>query len=125
MSKYLSDTLLNLIASSDLDGVVKVWSSPVRGHPNTLVTFVSSSAVTALDWLSKVSDRYLLIGNTTGSLKVCDQLERKTCHELSVGAGNPVVMVEAGGANGSFVAVSMSGLPSASHQPDGSSPENF
>ena len=36
------------------------------------------------------------------SVKICDQLERKTCHELNVGTG--VVMVEAGGANGTVVA---------------------
>lgn len=114
----------NLIASSDVDGVVKVWSACPRA-PNTLVTFVSSSAVTALDWLSKVSDRFLVVGNANGSLKVCDQLERKTCHEVNVGAG--IVMVEAGnGANGSYVAVSTSGPSVPDHtNPDPSNPGNF
>ena len=95
----------NLIASSDVDGVVKVWSACPKA-PSTLATFVSSSGVTALDWLSRVSDRYLVVSNSTGAVKICDQLERKTCHELNVGAG--VVMIEAGGASGTVVAVSTS-----------------
>ena len=47
---------------------------------------------------SKTMDKKLI----DRSVKICDQLERKTCHELNVGTG--VVMVEAGGANGTVVA---------------------
>ncbi len=70
------------IASSDVDGVVKIWSAS-PGQPQTLATFVSQSGVSALDWFPN-SERKLIFGTMSGSVRICDKEERKFAHEFNV-----------------------------------------
>ena len=95
----------NVVASSDVDGVVKIWSA-TPGSPHTLATFISNSGVHALDWIGASSgsatDRYFVYGTVTGTIRICDQLERKTCHELHL-EGTCVSQLECN-ANGSLLA---------------------
>jgi WD40 repeat protein len=69
------------IASSDVDGVVKVWSAS-PGPPHTYATFVSQSGVSALDWLPN-SDRRFIYGTMNGQVRICDKDERKATCELA------------------------------------------
>lgn len=71
------------IASSDVDGVVKVWSAS-PGPPHTYATFVSQVGVSALDWLPN-SDRKFIYGTMTGTMRVCDRDERKSSLEFNIG----------------------------------------
>ncbi|XP_005100741.1 WD repeat-containing protein 91 [Aplysia californica] len=69
------------IASLDVDGIVKVWMwSP---QPATQATIMSKSAFLSLSWVSK-SDRWLLLGNKTGSIRLFDVKESKTFREVMV-----------------------------------------
>jgi len=106
----------NLIASSDVDGVVKIWSatppSASGSAPPTLATFISSSGVSALDWIpssSQDQDRYFVSGTVSGSVRICDRLERKTCHEMTgnseSGNSSCVCLLETS-PNGNMVAMS-------------------
>ncbi len=98
-------TLGYLIASSDVDGVVKIWST--SPPPLTWATFISPSSVTALEWLPD-SERHFLYGTSAGSIKLCDK-ERKAVNEAVVSGGRkiPISMLACApsGANGGvFVA---------------------
>ncbi|TRY71914.1 hypothetical protein TCAL_00179 [Tigriopus californicus] len=68
-----------LIASSDIDGVIKIWTP--TPNPITQSTFIAQSAVTALDWVP-TSDRHFLYGTRNGTVRFCDQVERKTQNEI-------------------------------------------
>ncbi|KAK7486232.1 hypothetical protein BaRGS_00022555 [Batillaria attramentaria] len=71
------------IASLDADGVVKVWTwSP---QPCTTATVMSRAPFLSLDWASK-SDRWLLLGNKSGQIRLFDTREIKTFREASVEA---------------------------------------
>jgi len=70
------------IASSDVDGVVKVWSAS-PGPPHTYATFVSQSGVSALDWFPH-SDRKFIYGTMTGNVRICDKDERKAASEFNL-----------------------------------------
>ena len=71
-----------LIASSDIDGVIKIWSAGPPGPPRTLATFISNSGVTSLEWMPN-SDSNLLCGTTSGIIRMYDQAERKTTCEIN------------------------------------------
>jgi len=69
------------VASLDVDGIVKVWQwSP---QPATMATVMSKSAFLSLAWVPK-SDRWLLLGNKTGSIRLFDVKESKTFREVMV-----------------------------------------
>ncbi|KAK7109370.1 WD repeat-containing protein 91-like [Littorina saxatilis] len=69
------------IASLDTNGIVKVWTwSP---QPSTTATVMSRAPFLSLDWASK-SDRWLLIGNQSGQIRLFDTREIKTFREASV-----------------------------------------
>ena len=70
------------IASSDVDGVVKVWSAS-PGPPQTYATFVSQAGVSALDWFPN-SDRKFVYGTMTGNVRICDKDDRKAAAEFNV-----------------------------------------
>lgn len=70
------------IASSDVDGIVKIWSAS-PGAPTTYATFVSQSGVSALDWFPN-SDRKFIYGTMSGTVRICDKDERKSNHEFNV-----------------------------------------
>lgn len=70
-----------LIASSDSDGVVKIWSpSPT---PRTLATVISKSSNLALEWAHK-RERLLLLGNRAGLIRLYDTREKKTLCEVGI-----------------------------------------
>ncbi len=69
-----------LIASSDADGVIKVWSASPA--PLTRATFISGTGATALEWLPD-SERHFLYGTRSGSVKLCDTEERKAVNEAA------------------------------------------
>ncbi|KAK0044148.1 WD repeat-containing protein 91 [Biomphalaria pfeifferi] len=74
------------VASLDVDGIVKVWMwSP---QPATIATVMSKSAFLSLAWASK-SDRWLLLGNKTGSLRLFDLKDSKAHKEVLVSPDNP------------------------------------
>ncbi|XP_059171646.1 WD repeat-containing protein 91-like [Physella acuta] len=74
------------VASLDVDGIVKVWMwSP---QPATTATVMSKSAFLSLAWASK-SDRWLLLGNKTGTIRLFDVKESKTYREVHVHPDNP------------------------------------
>ncbi|XP_060072966.1 WD repeat-containing protein 91-like [Ylistrum balloti] len=89
------------IASVDVDGVVKVWTwSP---QPTTAATVMSKSAFLSLEWASK-SDRWLLLGNRSGNIRLFDVKEMKSFYEATADASYPrVINLCASPAGGSFV----------------------
>ncbi|KAL8579039.1 hypothetical protein ACOMHN_035978 [Nucella lapillus] len=73
------------VASLDADGIVKVWTwSP---QPSTTATVMSRAPFLSLDWASK-SDRWLLLGNQSGQIRLFDTREIKTFREASVDPPN-------------------------------------
>ena len=72
-----------LIASGDIEGVIKIWSAGPPGPPHTLTTFISNSPVTSLEWMPN-SDTNFIYGTTSGNVRVCDQLQRKTTCDIDV-----------------------------------------
>ncbi|GFR95075.1 WD repeat-containing protein 91 [Elysia marginata] len=73
------------VASLDVDGIVKVWIwSP---QPATSATVMSKSAFLSLAWAGK-SDRWLLLGNKTGTIRLFDVKESKTFREVTVNPDN-------------------------------------
>ncbi|BFZ02026.1 hypothetical protein BsWGS_05064 [Bradybaena similaris] len=74
------------VASLDVDGVVKVWTwSP---QPATTATVMSKSAFLSMAWASR-SDRWLLLGNRAGTIRLFDVKESKTYREVLVKPDNP------------------------------------
>ncbi|XP_052772488.1 WD repeat-containing protein 91-like isoform X1 [Mya arenaria] len=77
------------IASVDVDGVVKVWTwSP---EANTAATVMSKSAFLSLEWASK-SDRWLLLGNRSGNIRLFDVKEMKSFYEATADASFPRIV---------------------------------
>ena len=72
-----------LIASSDVEGVIKVWSAGPPGPPHTVATFISNSSVTSLEWMPH-SDTNFIYGTTSGNIRICDQSQRKTRCDINV-----------------------------------------
>ncbi|XP_076363628.1 WD repeat-containing protein 91 isoform X1 [Tachypleus tridentatus] len=70
----------SMVASSDMDGVIKVWTA--SPSPKTFATVISKSSVLALEWATK-RERLLLHGNKSGSLKIYDTKERRTVCDIS------------------------------------------
>ena len=66
-----------MVASSDVDGVLKVWTPSPSGAPTTQATFISQSSVTALEWIPS-SERHFLYGTRNGIVRLCDRIERRT-----------------------------------------------
>ncbi|CAC5399011.1 WD repeat-containing protein 91 [Mytilus coruscus] len=89
------------IASVDVDGVVKVWSwSP---QPTTAATVMSKSAFLSVEWTTK-SDRWLLLGNRSGNIRLFDVKEMKSFYEASADASYPrIISLCSNPAGGSFV----------------------
>ena len=52
-----------LIASSDVEGVIKIWSAGPPGPPHTVASFVSNSSITSLEWMPH-SDSNFIYGTT-------------------------------------------------------------
>ncbi|XP_042238421.1 WD repeat-containing protein 91-like isoform X3 [Homarus americanus] len=68
-----------LVASADIDGVVKLWSpSP---FPKTHCGVVVKSAVTAVEWLPR-GERFLLIATKAATLRLFDTRDKKTVWEI-------------------------------------------
>ena len=64
-----------VIASSDNDGVIKIWNP--TPSPATLATFIGNSAVTALDWITD-SERHFIYGTKSGTIRLCDKNDRSS-----------------------------------------------
>lgn len=96
-----------LMASGDVDGVVKIWSAS-PGAPQTLATFISQSAITSLDWVAN-SERHFVYGTNTGTVRLCDKDERKATAELGTEESANVQQV-ACSPNGSLCAVATTKL---------------
>ena len=72
-----------LIASSDMEGIIKIWSAGPPGPPHTLATFISNSSVTSLEWMPH-SDNNFIYGTSLGNIRICDQSQRKTTADICV-----------------------------------------
>ncbi|XP_033109772.1 WD repeat-containing protein 91-like [Anneissia japonica] len=69
---------VSMVASADIDGVVKVWRfSPC---PSTVATIMSKSPLLSLEWASK-TDRLLLLGSCSGAVKLFDTTSKRTLCE--------------------------------------------
>jgi hypothetical protein len=55
----------------------------------TTATFTCKSSVVALDWLGKL-DRFFVLGTRSGSIHLCDSIEKKVVWEMSNQAGSPL-----------------------------------
>ncbi|CAB3359932.1 Hypothetical predicted protein [Cloeon dipterum] len=77
----------SLVASGDVDGVVKVWSTSPA--PKVLATFQCKSNVVAIDWLGK-HERFFILGTKAGSVYLCDSAEKKVVWELGNQPGSPL-----------------------------------
>uniref|UniRef100_A0A2R5LLM7 WD repeat-containing protein 91 n=1 Tax=Ornithodoros turicata TaxID=34597 RepID=A0A2R5LLM7_9ACAR len=64
-----------MIASADVDGVIKVWSPLAK----TLATVVSKSSITALEWVHK---NLLMYGSKAGNLRLYDTKERRVLFDI-------------------------------------------
>ena len=71
-----------LIASSDMEGIIKIWSAGPAGPPHTLATFISNSSVTSLEWMPH-SDNNFIYGTSSGNIRICDQSQRKTTSDIN------------------------------------------
>ena len=71
-----------LIASSDMEGIIKIWSAGPPGPPHTLATFISNSSVTSLEWMPH-SDNNFIYGTSSGNIRICDQSQRKTTTDIN------------------------------------------
>ncbi|KAG1702360.1 WD repeat-containing protein 91 [Nymphon striatum] len=75
----------SVIASSDLDGVIKIWSP--NPTPKTMSTIVSRSSIMSLEWASK-GHQMLLYGNKSGIIRLYDIQDKKTVTDLFCDAKN-------------------------------------
>ncbi|XP_023342348.1 WD repeat-containing protein 91 [Eurytemora carolleeae] len=78
-----------LVATADVSGVVKVWSTGASMHPSTISTFISASPVSCLVWLD---DRKLIYGTHMGQVRLCDVEDKclvmeTACNKLT---GQPI-----------------------------------
>ncbi|XP_054723207.1 WD repeat-containing protein 91-like [Uloborus diversus] len=68
-----------LVASSDMDGVVKIWNA--IPSISTISTIMSKTSVLSLEWGCK-RERLLLYGGTTGIVRIYDTKERRVVKEV-------------------------------------------
>lgn len=115
-----------VIASSDLDGVLKVekhhifvplfffftftnwcqiWSP--TPNPQTKATFIAKTPITALEWVPE-SDRHFLYGTRDGIVRICDQIDRRTLKEVNFGSENRIIRTLACNDSSSHCAMSTS-----------------
>ena len=93
----------NFIASSDIDGIIKIWSPTPA--PKTLATFISISGVTAMDWVTH-SERHFIYGTKSGTIRLCDKNDRTSVEfESSSSISAPIIHITSN-PNGSSFAVS-------------------
>jgi WD40 repeat protein len=72
-----------VVASTDVDGVVKVWTPLPSGAPQTQATFISQNSVTALEWIPN-TERHFFYGTRSGIVRLCDSNERRTMKEVAL-----------------------------------------
>jgi len=75
------------VASVDVDGVVKVWSSRAA---TTRATIMSKAVTTCVDWVP-TGDRLLLHGNRAAGVKLFDLKDNKSVSEVSLDSAFPRV----------------------------------
>lgn len=76
-----------LVASTDLDGLLKVWSpSPI---PNVLYSSQFKEPITALCWVAK-NERFFTSGSKDGVLRLHDAKENKIIWELVPDESSPL-----------------------------------
>ncbi|KAG8188425.1 hypothetical protein JTE90_007994 [Oedothorax gibbosus] len=69
------------VASSDMDGVIKIWSAvPSISTQSTII--MSRTSVLSMEWDRK-RERLLLYGGTTGIVRVYDTKDRRVVKEIS------------------------------------------
>ncbi|GAB6027090.1 WD repeat-containing protein 91, variant 2 [Chamberlinius hualienensis] len=73
------------VASSDMSGLVKIWSP--NPSPHTIATVISKSSILALEWANKL-ERILLIGSKLGTIRLYDTKDKKTLCEVGFDGGN-------------------------------------
>ncbi|XP_007951097.1 WD repeat-containing protein 91 [Orycteropus afer afer] len=89
------------VASSDVDGVIKVWSfNPIM---QTKASSISKSPLLSLEWATK-RDRLLLLGSGVGTVRLYDTEAKKNLCEISISDDMPRILSLACSPNGaSFV----------------------
>ena len=101
-----------LIASGDVEGVIKIWSAGPPGPPHTVATFISNSSVTSLEWMPN-SDSNFIYGTTSGNIRICDQSQRKTTCDINVNTDQYLAYANSQGHDNSLsieqIAISTSG----------------
>ncbi|XP_071793240.1 WD repeat-containing protein 91-like [Asterias amurensis] len=86
------------VASVDTDGVVKVWK--FAPSPMTTATIMFKSPVLSIEWASK-SDRLLLLGSSSGTVKVYDTEMKKPLFDIETDSAHPRVVSLCCSPNGS------------------------
>lgn len=69
-----------MVASADVDGVIKVWDAAQT--LKTVASFSTKSQLLALDWISK-SERYFMASSVSGTVRLLDTQESRLLWELS------------------------------------------
>ncbi|ORZ25829.1 hypothetical protein BCR42DRAFT_401016 [Absidia repens] len=72
----------NLIASCDMDNIVRVWSYKGQSHSPQKLTN-STSNILSLEWDAK-SDRFLFLGTDSGTIRVYNAENRAVVQEFSM-----------------------------------------
>ncbi|XP_074643706.1 WD repeat-containing protein 91-like [Tubulanus polymorphus] len=106
-----------MIASVDIDGVVKVWA--LDPAPVTVGSIMSTAPLLSLEWASK-ADRLLLLGNKAGRVRLFDIKEKKTLIEVAADAAFPrIVSLACSPAGTSFVCASSGRIGRVGAEPVG------
>ncbi|XP_071946900.1 WD repeat-containing protein 91-like [Antedon mediterranea] len=109
---------VSMVASADIDGVVKVWRfSP---SPATVATIMSKSPLLSLEWASK-TDRLLLLGSCSGAVKLFDTTSKRTLCEAETDPLYPRIQSLTCSPNDSAFVCSASRNPNDVMSPDISS----
>ncbi|XP_064631219.1 WD repeat-containing protein 91-like [Lineus longissimus] len=95
-----------VIASLDVDGIVKIWS--LDPSPATMATIMSKSPLMCFEWASKM-DRFLLLGNKTSKLRLFDIKEKKNLIEVTADSAYPRISALAYSPSGTQFACAASG----------------
>ncbi|KAI8099668.1 WD40-repeat-containing domain protein [Halteromyces radiatus] len=72
----------NLIASCDMDNIVRVWSYKGQSHSPQKLTS-NTSSILSLEWDAR-SDRFLFLGTNSGNIRVYNTENRSVVQEFSM-----------------------------------------
>ncbi|XP_075226894.1 WD repeat-containing protein 91 isoform X2 [Lycorma delicatula] len=96
----------SVVASADVDGVIKVWSP--APNPKLLATTTCKSSVLSLDWVAK-NERFFVSGSRQGAVCLHDTDENKIIWEASTDRNYKVVSLSCSPTEPTFVCACTTG----------------